>query len=232
MMKYNLPRQVSRLDLKPIIEREIKKQEIAVMTLTKKQQEELNTIVEVIEAKGLPEYLIRRKLPHNLGHGIFLHPGKDPLPRGRLIVPYSGEKEIVPAEYEGGHYAFTPLEKIYLSREEQAFLDPTIAYKARRSYTLKVDALQRGNFARFVNHSSTPNIEARLCRVPKNSFGLRASPIEVIYFVSKRILPGQQLLVCYEGEENCYWNEEGIKPFPMTPSTFQLSSDLKIISEK
>ena len=230
-MKYNLPRQVSQLDLTPIIKREIEKQNISLNSLTKKHQGELATIVEVIKTIGLPDYLILHKLPHNLGKGIFLHPDKEPLSRGRLIVPYSGEKEIVPAEYEGGHYAFTPLEKIYLSKEEQFFLNNSLTYKARRSYTLKIDASKKGNFARFVNHSSSPYLAPRLCRVPKNSFGLKPTPIEVIYFVSKKILPGQQLLVCYEGEENCYWNEEGVKPFPMNPSTFQLNSHRKIISQ-
>lgn len=231
-MKYKLPRQSCKLDLTTILTREIKKQELEVIALTKKHQAQLKEIGEIIATKGLPSYLVLQKLPHNLGHGIFLHPEAEPLPKGFLIAPYAGITELVPANYEGGHYAFTPIEKIYLSKEEQLFLDKNISYKPRRSYTLKVDALKKGNFTRFVNHSSSPNIEAELCRVPrKNSFDLETFPIEVIYFTAKKVRPGEQLLVCYEGEENCYWNEEGITPYPMTPQTFQLDNSLQVFEK-
>lgn len=227
-MKFCLPRQTSKLDLTFLIKREIAKQELAISPLSPKHRQQLKELIPLIKKGGFPPYLLLHDLPHNLGKGVFLAPKAAPLPRGMLIGPYAGEMEIVPSDYEGGHYAFTPIEKIRLSREEQAFLDKDMPYKPRRSYTLKVDALHKGNFTRFVNHSSTPNLEARLCRVPQNDLGLEPSPIEVFYFTKKKIHPGEQLLVCYEGEENCYWNEEGVKPYPMKGNTFFLNLAGKI----
>jgi len=70
----------------------------------------------------------------------------------------------------------------------------------------------------------------RYLRIPKNRFGLEPMALEVIYFAKKKIWPGEQLLVSYEdGEEQTYWGVMGIKPYPLTPKTFQLSESLRLI---
>lgn len=185
-------------------------------------------ILQVIEEKGLPSYLICKRLPHGLGRGIFLHPEAEPLVKGQVIAPYAGEASIVPPhKSDGGLYAFTPLEGLLLKEKEHPFFDRR-RYDPTRRYTFKVDAIKKGNFTRFVNHSVKPNIEAHLYTIPSNAYGVEPSPLEVVYFVKKTIRPGEQLLVCYEGEKNCYWDGE-TKPFPMGPKTFQLNQALQVI---
>jgi SET domain-containing protein len=122
------------------------------------------------------------------------------------------------------------LEKIHLTKEEQQIYHKKAAFHATRNYSLLIDAIKKGNFTRYINHSEEPNVVAALCRIPaKNSYGLSKAAIEVIYFSKKIIRPGEQLLVSYEDGEKSYWKASKIKPFVMTPKTFRLSPSLKLI---
>jgi hypothetical protein len=183
----------------------------------------------VIETRGLPAHLVCKKLPHHLGSGIFLHPQSQPLLRGQVVAFYAGEVMILPQNLEdNGGYAFSLVESMHLTKKEQLDLDPRVTYHPRRLYSAKLDAFKKGNFTRFINHSDKPNIEAQMLSVPKNSSGLVSAPCEIIYFVKKRIYPGEQLLVCYEAGGKTYWKPSKIKPFCMTPATFQLDLDMTI----
>jgi hypothetical protein len=90
---------------------------------------------------------------------------------------------------------------------------------------LDLDAHKVGNFTRFINHSAKPNVEAHFLRIPKNSLGIAPSLFEIVYIASKTIRPGEQLLVCYEGDDNSYWGALRIKPFAMTPRTFLIKPE-------
>ncbi len=222
-MKYKLPRQTIPLSMHGIIRREIRKQKMDVLKIGKKNLQELAKICLEIQEKGLPDYLVCKKLPKNLGFGIFLHPKAKPIQKGQIIGPYSGKVALLPQNAPGdSSYAFAPIVDIVLSKKEQKLFDKESQYRPNRLYALDVDAEKEGNFIRFINHSTKPNVIAHLFKVPKNSVGLDPSPIEVIYVAKKTICPGEQLLVCYEGDGSSYWNNLGIRPLPMTPKTFQI----------
>lgn len=222
-MKYNLSRQLVGPEIKKILVREIRKQKIDVPKVTKKDLKEMAQVTEAIKKSGLPKHFVCKKLPHNLGRGIFLHPRAKPILKGEVIAPYAGEIALVPQNaFEDGSYAFTPVEEMILSKDEQQFFDPKQRYHPGRLYLFLVDASKKGNFTRFINHSEKPNVIAHQCRVPSNSYDLDPMPIEVIYFAKKTIHPGDQLLVSYEGEGRSYWGASKTKPFPLLPNTFKI----------
>ncbi|MCF7806186.1 MAG: SET domain-containing protein [Simkaniaceae bacterium] len=225
-MKFNLPRQIMSDEIAQIALREIKEQELIVKTMTKSQLKELNEIINEIKTYGFPKRFVIRKLAKELGHGVFLHPQSKPIERGEMISPYSGQVSICPQNRDDNTaYAFEPIGEMHLTKEEQKRIDPKMKFHPNRFYAIKLDAKKKGNFTRFINHSEKPNVIAHLMKVPKkNDFGFEFSPVEVVYFAKKRINPGEQLLVNYENEENSYWSSLNIKPFPMTPKTYQIKA--------
>ena len=229
-MKYKLPRQVFAKDIGRIISREIKRQNWVIARVSKKNLKEIAEVTDIIRAEGLPKNLVCKKLGTTLGYGIFLHPKAEPILKGQVIAPYAGQTSLVLKDTpeEGGTYAFTPVENMRLTKEEQLLIAKHRRYSKLRRYSFKVDASKKGNFTRFINHSDKPNVEARTVYVPKNSYRLAPSCVEVLYVAKKTILPGQQLLVSYEAGENCYWIHARFKPIPMTPTTYQLNAKLKV----
>jgi hypothetical protein len=186
---------------------------------------EIAAISREIRKRGLPKHLVLKKLRGKLGYGVFLHPKARPIRKGAVIAPYAGVVLLEPQNDDGGSdYAFSLLPDLVLSREEQQALDPKRKYHPRRLYSLDLDADQKGNFTRFINHSAKPNVEAHFLRIPRNALGVPPAPFEIIYMANQTIEPGEQLLVCYEDEEKSYWGALGIKPFPMTPKTFRLNA--------
>lgn len=221
-MKFNLKRQILEEDIIKIVLRKWKDEDLDSHQLTKNNLKELAEVFEQIEQSTLPEYMVKKKLSDKLGYGIFLHPKAKPLLKGQVIAPYAGEVSVVPQnQSDDADYAFDPVSDLYLTKEEQQRFDPKNRYHPRRLYSLKLDAGKKGNFTRFINHSEKPNVVAYLVSTPSH-------PYEIIYFAKKKILPGEQLLVCYEDEEKSYWSALGIKPFPMTPRTFRIDLSLKL----
>ncbi len=233
MKKYKLSRPSLDPELLGIIRREIKRQKIPVYRMDKQNLRELAAVSKEIEERGCPKNLVCKKLSNNLGHGIFLHPDAEPICEGEVIASYGGEITVVAQNEpdDNGDYSFAPLENFLLSKEEQLRWDKKNPFHPRRIYALKLDALRKGNFTRFINHSSKPNIYSDMLAIPSNPFGLGPAPIEIVYFAKKTIYPGEQLLISYEAGEKSYWNAVNIKPFPMTPRTFRLSSTGKLISK-
>ncbi|MEI8300747.1 MAG: SET domain-containing protein [Chlamydiota bacterium] len=231
-MRFKLPRQLLDDQIKKILYREMKSQGLNLATLPKKYIQDLIKVMTTVEQKGLPSHLVCKKLPHNLGSGIFLHPDSQPLLRGQVISFYAGEVMVLPQNLpDDGGYAFSLVEDMHLTKKEQHDLDKTATYHPRRLYSAKLDAFKKGNFTRFINHSDTPNVEAQMLAIPKNFGKLTSSPCEIIYFVKKRIYPGEQLLVCYEAGGKTYWKPSKIKPFSMTSKTFQLDHNLKVVTK-
>lgn len=230
-MKFRTPRAVMDPEIAQIAAREIRKQKIEVIKATQKNLKELKKICDAVEISGLPGYLVCKKLPNGLGKGIFLHPKAKPIKKGTIIGPYSGKASIIGQNDPGDSaYAFAPICEIRLTKKEQARFDPKRSFHPRRLYALDIDAIEEGNFIRFVNHSEKPNVEALLYRIPKNSLNLPPSPAEVMYVAKKTIRPGEQLLVSYEGEDKSYWNSLNIKPVPVDPRTYLLSESGQIVS--
>ena len=226
-MKFKLPRQLITPEVYKILSREVVRQKLSVLKATKKQLKEIAAVSQAIVKEGIAPNLVCKKLPDGLGYGIFLHPKAKPILKGQIIAPYSGEIFFAPENLpDDSAYAFEPLSKILLTKEEQSRFDPERRYHPRRFYSMYVDALKKGNFTRFINHSEKPNLVADLFNIPCNRYGLDPSSIEVIYLAKKTIKPGQQLLVSYEGDDKSYWGALKIKPIPITPDTFQLDSSL------
>lgn len=230
-MKFKMPRQKISQKLIDFALKRVKQNKIYIPAAKRNILSEIASISRDIQKSGLPPYFLLRKLRGKLGYGIFLHPSAKPILKGGVIAPYSGEVYLAPQNHgEGSDYAFSLISNLTLTKEEQRIWDPKGRYHPRRHYALDLDAHKEGNFTRFINHSKKPNVEAQLLRIPGNSLGVTRAPFEIIYIAKKTIRPGEQLLVCYEGEDNSYWGALNIKPFPMTPKTFQLNSALRVIS--
>ncbi|MBS0651169.1 MAG: SET domain-containing protein [Verrucomicrobia bacterium] len=223
-----MPFQIIDPAILSVIHREARKQRLSLLRASEQHLKELANIAQSIQHKGLPDYLVCKKLPKGLGHGIFLHPEAEPLSKGQVVAPYTGDTLLVPQHVaDDALYAFEPLSNICLTREEQKKFHPKGKYHPRRHYSLHIDAEKSGNFTRFINHSEKPNVAAELVRIPPNSYGITESPLAVIYFISKTVHPGEQLLVSYDGDDHSYWSALDIKPFPLFAKTFYLQAGKK-----
>jgi hypothetical protein len=230
-MKYKQSYPFEDQKFTPIIKREIKSQRIGVRRASAAHLAQLAQISKTIENQGLPSCLVSATLPDGMGQGIFLHPKAQPIPRGRVIAPYAGIVSICPQTQEDeSAYIFELIANIRLSKAEQRLLSPTLAFHPQRRYSVNLDALKKGNFTRFINHSETPNVVAHMVRIPQNALGVPASAMQVIYFAKKKILPGEQLLVSYEDGEKSYWTSPDWQPIPVDPKTYQLDKALKIVA--
>jgi hypothetical protein len=228
-MRFKLPFQLADPAINGIISREIRKQKISVLRASQKRLKEIAEVCSQVQRSGLPKYLVRKKLPQGLGYGIFLHPAAKPLLKGRVIAPYSGVVSISPKHQpDDSAYVFELIANVRLLKQEQSLFSKGLSYQSNRLYSINLDALKKGNFTRFINHSETPNIIAHLVRIPANDLDLTPSPLQIIYFVKKKILPGEQLLVCYEEGEKSYWTSFKEKPVPVNPQTFRLNHSLKV----
>lgn len=231
MMKFKLARPIFRREIEEIIYRVVRKYKKNILRVGENNLKEIAEVCRLIEKSGLPEYLVCKKLPRDLGRGVFLHPDAKPILRGEVIAPYSGEITFSPQNQENeSSYKFGLIDDILLTKEEQAVVDAALLYRPKRLYSLNLDAAKKGNFARFINHSEAPNVVADLVTIPENRYGLAAAPIEVLYRAKKTIHPGEQLLVSYEDGEKSYWGALKIKPVPITPKTFQLNAALEIFN--
>lgn len=229
-MKYRLANSIFTQEITEIVSSEIKKQKISLSKLTRNHWHQISDVKKSIEKDGFPKNLVCKKLSNDLGYGIFLHPDAQPLEKGQVIAPYAGELSFEEQNNpDDSDYAFALIDDIHLTKDAQMLVNKKNKYHPRRLYCLKLDASKNGNFTRFINHSDEPNVIARLVKIEDNPHGIPSSPIEVIYFAKKTILPGEQLLVNYEDGDDSYWDKD-MKPFTMTPKTYKLSSSLELIS--
>ncbi len=229
-MKYKLARQVLSDQVVKTITRNLRAKKEKILRATTKQMKELAAVSRIIEKEGIPKYLVCKKLSGKLGFGLFLHPCAKPLVKGQVIASYSGEIVIAPQNVEDDcAYAFESLSDMKLTKEEQVIYNKKGKYHPGRLYALYIDAVKKGNFTRFINHSDKPNIEPEILTIPKNPYGLTPTPLEVVYIVKRTINPGEQLVVSYDGDDGSYWGVMNIKPFPMTSKTFRLDPSLNLI---
>lgn len=231
-MKFTLQRSIIDTKLSLFISAELKRRGIVIPRATNKNLEEMAVVFAEIQQYTLPRHLLRKKLPGALGYGIFLHPEAEPILRGTVISPYAGKVFIKPQSViDESDYAFAPVADIRLSKKDHELFDTHRRWHPKRLYEVVIDADQVGNFTRFINHSEKPNVAAEELAVPKNAYGLEPVPIEIVYIAKKKIQPGEQLLVSYEGEANSYWAVLGVKPLPITPRTFRIDKSLKLYQD-
>ena len=232
-MKFNLKRQKISRELIEFALYKAKKRKEIIPRATDKNLKTLKEALQAMDKNAVPPRFILKKLgkkqDKNLGRGIFLSPHAKPIERGETIAPYSGIVFLAPQNADdSSDYAFALFSDLKLTKLEQKKWDPKRRFNPKRLYSIDLDAAREGNFTRFINHSEEPNVEARLVRIPKNTLGIESAPFELLYIAKKKILPGQQLLVCYEGEDKSYWGALNIKPFAMSPHTFLLKRKIRI----
>ncbi|EKE08008.1 MAG: hypothetical protein ACD_17C00398G0003 [uncultured bacterium] len=215
-MSFNLKTSRFSKDFSEIIDRQFQKRDLHLHRLRRKGLKELEEVYGEIQSYGIPQKYVKKKLKGNIGYGIFLQVEADPILKGEIIALYTGQV-ILEAQMDAddGDYSFDVVTGLTLTQKEQKKFDPRRPFSPRRLYDIKVDATKIGNFTRFINHSHVPNIVAFLVDLPDAGY-------QILYKAQKKIRPGEQLLVNYEGEEESYWAPLGIKPYPMTPRTFCL----------
>lgn len=156
-----------------------------------------------------------------LGQGVFLCPDEQQMDKHEFIGIYSGKSVLrYDTEDFNGEYTFEQL-NITLKRKKRKIikdlgLNPP---EDADELTLYVDALHEGNFARFINNSSHPNVEAIVELV-------RGKP-EVVYRASRTIYPGEQLLVDYTSS---YWKPIGVVPLPIESDTYMLAENGNVVT--
>jgi hypothetical protein len=111
------------------------RQRISIPRLTLKNIQELARILQDMGGSGFLPYLVCKKLPHDLGYGIFLDPQAEPIRKGQAIGMYAGELSFM-AQNDAQElpYGFTPICDILLSKEEQALFDGKRPYRPSRVF--------------------------------------------------------------------------------------------------
>lgn len=185
--------------------------------VSKKVYKEITKINESIDSSDLPSNLKLAHVNEQVDTGVFLKPECKSIPLGTLIGVYTGAYELVPGDLSScNSYAYDVAQGIHLKKEdlkEVSRHEKTI--DTDQEYSVQTNALNTGNFTRFINHSSLrPNIEAVVGKLPDNR-------IEILLFALHRINPGEQLLSNYGGY---YWKALNIIPTDMAPSTYLLNT--------
>lgn len=160
---------------------------------------------------GISSRFEMRRVNDTLGAGLFLKPDQREIPKGTLLFVYPGEYELVPENelHLNQEYAYD-IKTLNLTKRERTKLNLP---KEVKKLTLRVNALNGGNCAARINHSSEfPNVDAQPIKI--------GGFINIGIFAREPILPGQQILSNYTDR---YWETRGIKPEPIHPNTYSLS---------
>ena len=116
-MRFNLPRQVINQEIKRIISQErCGNRKCLLYALHEKKPERARGDCGNDRKTGPSGTPGPQKLPHDLGHGIFLHPDAAPILKDQVIGPYAGELSIVPNINLMIAGMFLLLWKIFVSR--------------------------------------------------------------------------------------------------------------------
>lgn len=127
-----------------------------------------------------------------LGYGVF---AKKPIEAGSMIGEYTGKL------YGFSQLAHKPLQDLKYCISLGAF---GIDYACGILYELYIDANERGNFTRFINHSSQPNILQKV--VFANGLWHR------IFIAKRKIEKDEQLSIDYGPD---YWKDRKITPIDL-----------------
>jgi len=177
-----------------------------------------------LEENGIPPFLEIAEVNKFIETGVFLKPTAKALKPDTFIGLYTGEFELVFAtETKDNHYAYDVAPGFKIKKEHL----PLVRSKGKQAsvkidYSIQTNAVNAGNFTRYINHSSVNNnIEAITKKMPDGT-------IEVCLFTCKTIRPGEQLLSNYGG---LYWAVLPILPEPVTPRSYMLSKEGKIVTK-
>lgn len=125
-----------------------------------------------------------------VGFGTF---AQEPIEEGELVIEYTGTLVEDDDCQVGGDYA-TEVGKKYLKDGERTLLS--------------IDAYERGNFSRFINHSFHPNLTSMTIYNPKDGL------FHVVLHAQTDLDKDQQLFVSYG---RGYWESRDIEPIDLNP---------------
>ncbi len=182
-------------------------------------------IQEVSSNEIPPDYLL--KYHPMIGWGVFVAPGKT-VRAHKIVGIYTGNLLLVnprkpkcapKLELDDSYNFLIETDLIYLTDEEYADLSNEGSARVDQGYKLSkglefiIDASTSGNFTRFVNHSSNPNIEA-CARIAKFDDGWQ---VIIVFIAKKTIFENEPLSIDYGPG---YWKSKGITPAEILSTEF------------
>jgi hypothetical protein len=208
LKKHSLPFSIGTDEVIALLKQQVKKLNDPFFkkcssTLWKKVQQ----YVKTLKKEGISSHLALAHISKDVGYGIFLKPSAKTLKPGTFIGIYAGELAMTPADdTEGNSYAYDLIEEFFLKKD--------------KPLSIKTDGLKKGNFTRFINHSSyKPNMDALTRILPDGT-------VEIFLITKRKIRPGEQLLSPYGGG---YWKAINIIPKEIAPNTYMLQKDGKVL---
>ena len=174
-----------------------------------------------IEKHGLPKNLHLGYVHPKVKSGVFLKPNAQPIKAGAFIGIYTGLYELVESDITTGtSYAYDVAQNLTIHKKNlHHVVRPQEDKKEKKEYSIQTNALEMGNFTRYINHSSlAPNIEAIVSKLPDGR-------MEILLFALHDIHPGEQLLSNYGGQ---YWKALKVIPNDMKADTYLLTPGFKI----
>lgn len=182
---------------------------------------DIQRVSKEIELRGLPSNLYLAHVHPKVNTGVFLKPDAKPIPAGTFIGVYTGLYELVECDItEGTSYAYDVAQGVRIKKTDfKHVLNPKEPWARDTEYSIQTSAIKKGNFTRFINHSSLEtNIEAIVSKLPNGR-------MEILLLALRAIQPGEQLFSNYGGQ---YWKALNIIPNDMRPNTYILTPNLKV----
>lgn len=179
--------------------------EAAGKRLTKISPQKIALYEKALASGIMPNYLI----PHTraeIGSTLFLDPKAKAIQAGDFFGVYSGNIiAIVKDSNKEGDYFLTLADEITINKKK---------------YTVLIEGNRHGNYTSKVNHSSThPNLEFVMVKLDHLQ-GEKECPIQIALFATRKIKPGEQLLINYGVD---YWNNLNFTPYQLTDKTMVLT---------
>jgi hypothetical protein len=223
LQKFNLPFSTAPKEVIILLKAFAKKQPRSEASpLSKALLKKVETYQKNLTEHGLPPFLQIAEVNHYIETGVFLKPTAKALKPGTFIGIYTGEYELVlSTETKNNHYAYDVATGLKIKQKHLPLIrSQGKNITVKEEYSIQTNAAAKGNFTRYINHSSVKNnIEAFTRTLPDGT-------IEVCLFTSKKICPGEQLLSNYGGQ---YWAVLPIIPEPVTPRSYKLGKDGHVV---
>lgn len=134
--------------------------------------------------------LYLRYINEMVGFGAF---AQEPIEDGQFVIEYTGMLVDDDDCKEDGDYAME-VGKRYLKDGERTLLS--------------IDAYERGNFSRFINHSFHPNLTSMTIYNPGDGL------FHLVFHAEENIAKDQQLFISYG---RGYWESRNIEPIDLNP---------------
>lgn len=207
---FNMPYARASLNVASIVKRQFDEANAGQIP-----ESELSAYLSDMERYGIRPNLRLCKIDDEVGHGIFLAHDAPPIKAGDFIGFYAGEFLVSHKDDPlDSDYLFTVFSDVELHKSEIDLLEGADQFETNEFY-IEVDGKKKGNFLRYINHTSNENANL------KSRYVLaKDGSIQIAIFAKKDIQPGQQAMLDYQHD---YWKAKGIEPKIDTPDTFTLT---------